>query len=51
MSFAHFKEHSSPLFKDLNVLKLEDAIKMNNILFTHGTVNKYTPVIFRKYSS
>ena len=49
MSFAHFQEHSSPLFKNLNILKLEDVIKMNNILFTHNTVNKNTPVIFRKY--
>ena len=48
MSFVHFK-HSSPLFKDLNILKLEDVIKMNNILFTQNTVNKNTPVIFRKY--
>ena len=48
MSFAHFQEHSSPLFKDLNILKLEDVIKMNNILFTHNTVNKNTPVIYRK---
>ena len=32
MSFAHFQEHSSPLFT-----------------FTHNTVNKNTPFIFRKY--
>ena len=49
MSFAHFQEHSSPLFKNLNLLKLEDIIKMSNILFTHNTVNNNTPVIFRKY--
>ena len=49
MSFAHFKEHSIPLFKDLNILILEDTIKLSNILFTYNTIINNTPVIFRKY--
>ena len=49
MSFAHFQEHSSPLFKNLNILKLEDITKMYNILFTHNADNNNTPVILRKY--
>ena len=48
MPFAHFQEDSSPSsphFEDLNILKLEDVIEMNNILFTHNTVNNNTLVI------
>ena len=49
LSFAHYQEHSSPLFKELNLLKLTDMIKLNNILFVHDTINKNTPVIFKDY--
>ena len=49
MSLAHFQEHSSPLFKNLNMLKLEDIMKMSNILFTQNTVNSNIPIIFKKY--
>ena len=49
MSFAHFEEHSSPLLKDLNMVKLEDIIEISNILFTHSTVNNNISIIFRKY--
>ena len=45
MSFAHFQGHSSPLFKDLSILKFEGMIKMNDILFTHNTLKK-TPLLF-----
>ena len=49
MSFAYFQEHSSHLFENLNMLKLEDMIEMSNILFSHNTVKNHTHVIFRKY--
>ena len=49
LSFAHYQEHSSPLFKELNLLKLTDMIKLNNILFAHDTINNNTPAIFKDY--
>ena len=49
ISFAKHQEHSSPLFKELNLLKLTDMIKLNNILFAHDTINNNTPAIFKDY--
>ena len=49
MSFAHFKSHSSPLFKKLKILKLTDIVTQANILFTHNTINRKSPDIFNDY--
>ena len=48
-SFTHFQEHASPLFKKLNLLKLTDIVRQNNIVFTHDTINAKTPPIFESY--
>ena len=48
-SFAHFQEHASPLFRNLKLLKLTDIVKLNNIIFTHDTINDKTPPIFETY--
>ena len=49
ISFANFQDSSSPLFKDLKVLKLIDIIKQNNILFAHNAINNKTPPIFKDH--
>ena len=49
LSFSHFQAHADPIFKKLNLLKLEDIIKINNILFTHNTINKKSPTAFSNY--
>ena len=49
ISFAHYQATSSPLFKKLNLLKLTDIVKSSNLLFTHNTINKKSPVIFENY--
>ena len=49
ISFANFRDNSSPLFKKLNLLKLIDIIKQSNILFTHNAINKKTPTVFKDY--
>ena len=49
MSFAHYQAHSSPLFKNLNMLKLTDIVKNSNLLFTHNTINKNSPAVFDNY--
>ena len=35
MTFAEFKAHSEPLFKQLGILKFEDNIELSNCLFVH----------------
>ena len=49
LSFSHFQAHTDPIFKKLNLLKLVDIIKINNIIFTHSTINKKSPTAFSNY--
>ena len=49
LSFADYQEESSPLFKNLNLLKLTDIVRQNNIIFTHNSINNNTPRIFNDY--
>ena len=46
MSFWSRDSHSSPLFKSNHVLKLEDKILIENILFTNKSFNNLLPPIF-----
>ena len=49
MTFSHFQAHTSPLFKQLKLLKLPDIISSNNIIFTHNTLNNQSPTIFKDF--
>jgi len=49
MSFSDKDAPSGPIFKDLNILKLNDLITTNNIMFVHKTLNKLTPSHFGNY--
>ena len=49
MSFSPIHAPSSPLFKDFNILKLEDLITTNNIIFVHKTLNKMSPSHFNNF--
>ena len=49
LNFSHFQAHADPIFKKLNLLKLEDIIKINNIIFTQNTINKKSPTAFSNY--
>lgn len=49
ISFAHFEAHSDPLFKELNLLRLPDIIKLNNMLFVHNVLNNVAPKAFKNY--
>ena len=49
MTFSHYLANSSPLFKKLNLLKLNDIITLQNIIFTHNTLNNKSPAIFKNY--
>ena len=49
IAFKDSHEPSSPLFKELKMLKLSDIIKLNNILFTHASLNNQTPPILHSF--
>ena len=48
ISWSNFQAPSTPLFKELKVLKLRDLTKMNN-LFVHDVLNARAPVYFSDY--
>ena len=49
MTFSPRDAPSSPIFKDLKILKLNDLITTNNIIFVHKTINKMSPSHFGNY--
>ena len=49
MAFAERDEHSSPLFKKLNILKLSDIVFTNNINLVHKALNGNIPQSFEEY--
>ena len=49
MSFSPRDAPSSPIFKDLKIIKLNHLITTNNIIFVHKTLNKMTPSHFSNF--
>ena len=49
MNFQSRDSHSSPLFKSNHILKLEDKILIENILFTTKSCNNLLPLIFKRW--
>ena len=49
ITFSDFNAHSSPIFKDLKVLKLQDNVKIHNCLFVHDFLNNQLPDCFDNY--
>ena len=49
IKFADFGAHSSPLFKELKVLKIQDSIKLHNCIFVHDYLNNKLPNCFDNY--
>ena len=47
MNFQSRDSHSSPLFKSNHILKLEDKILIENILFINKSFNNLLPTIFK----
>ena len=47
ITFSDFNAHSSPLFKELQVLKLPDIIKLQNCILVHNVLNCKTPLHLR----
>ena len=46
MTRAGFNAHSSPIFKFLEILKVQDKITLLNCLFVHGFLNGKLPKSF-----
>ena len=50
MTFAsNFKDHATPLFRQLNILKIKDNIVKRNKLFIHDYFNKRLPSDFKDF--
>ena len=49
MTFSNSDSPTDPLFKDLKILKLQDLITTNNIIFAHKTLNNNSPSHFKDY--
>ena len=51
MTFSPFQTPSSPLFKQLKILKFEDMIRLNNCLFVHDYFTGRLPKSFENFFS
>ena len=49
ISFSDFHASSSPIYKELKILRLEDFITLQNCLFVHDFFHKKLPVCFDNY--
>ena len=49
MNFSGPQVHADPIFKALNILKLPDIVKLNNVIFVHDTLNNKSPEYFNDY--
>ena len=49
MNFQSRDSHSSPLFRSNHILKLEDEILIENILFISKSFNNLLPSIFKSW--
>ena len=43
MTFANPSEHSSDLYKKLEIIKFQDNIKISNYLYVHNSINRKLP--------
>ena len=43
MNFSKAREHTSPIFKEMNLLKIGDTILLGNIVLTHKIINSKIP--------
>ena len=49
ISFKNYCERSSPLYKNLNILKLSDYVKLLNCLLLHDQFNNKLPDVFHDF--
>ena len=46
ITFSKYHEHSSPIFKHLNIVKLSDLVFLNIAVFMHKFHNRRLPSVF-----
>jgi hypothetical protein len=46
ISYKIYNTHTSPLFKDLNILPFNQLLTYNKLLFMHSVIYKYSPSSF-----
>ena len=51
LTFSDYQAHASPLFKKLKLLKLDDIIRINDMIFVHNAINGNVPSHFKDYFS
>ena len=49
ITFSDFRANTSPLFKELKILKLNDHIILENCLFVYDSLKKKIPRCFKNY--
>ena len=49
MTFSKFDEHSSPLFKTLNIIKLHDRVSYQIAIFMYKFKNRLLPLVFNNF--
>ena len=49
ISFSDFHASSSPIYKELKILRLKDFITLQNCLFVHDFFNNNLPLCFNDY--
>ena len=49
MTFSKFEEHSSPLFKTLNIIKLHDLVSYQIAIFMYKFKNRLLPLVFNNF--
>ena len=49
MTFSKFDEHSSPLFKTLNIIKLHDLVSYQIAIFMYKFKNRLLPLVFNNF--
>ena len=49
MTISKFDEHSSPLFKTLNIIKLHDLVSYQIAMFMYKFKNRLLPLVFNNF--
>ena len=49
MTFSKFDEHSSLLFKTLNIIKLHDLVSYQIAIFVYKFKNRFLPLVFNNF--
>ena len=45
INFANYRDHASPLFNNLNVLKITDHVELQNMLLVYDSLNNRLPLV------